>query len=285
MTPQSILVGMDWGESIDALVGIAPGLAVALDATVHAVYVEDAELIRATRIPPVPLLPPMGAIPFDTTSSAELETKFQKEESRLGKLFLQLTADTRIKGSFLVERGEVEEVLVRESRAHDLLLLGKYSERNRVQDAPLGAHVERIVRRAYCPVLLVPPGSELGARFLVAYDGSAGAHRALTSSLTLARAAAAQVGVVIVAREETARHLTREVEAYLQSHQASARIAVRRGDPAEQILAELEGGEYSLLAMGAYGQSRLKEFLGARVTHDVLRRARGATLLLGPMED
>ena len=205
MAVQSILVGMDWGEATGALATVAPDLAIALGATIQAVYVEDVELIRATRMPPVPLLPPMGAIPFDTTSTAELDQKFKREESRLGKLFVQLVADTRIKGSFLVERGDVAEILVRESRAHDLLVLGRFSEKA-TEPTTLGAHVERIVRKAYCPVLLVPPGSQLGDRLLVAYDGSAGAHHALAFALPVHRMSAqaqalgqrgAEVGVVL----------------------------------------------------------------------------------------
>ena len=285
MMVQSILVGMDWGESVDALVAVAPDLAIALDAAIHAVYVEDVELIRATRIPPVPLLPPMGAIPFDTASTSELLEKFKREESRLGKLFVKLVADTRIKGSFLVERGEVTEILVRESRAHDLLLLGRYSEKTPGTGAPLGAHVERILRRAYCPVVLVPPGTELGERFLVAYDGSAGAHRALSMAVRLARATVAQLSVMAVSREETARHLLDEAEAYLNAHHLAAKLLTRTGEPSTQILAEVRTGEYSLLAMGAFGQSRLKEFFGATVTHELLRHVPCATLISGPMED
>ncbi|MFN8547560.1 MAG: universal stress protein [Candidatus Eisenbacteria bacterium] len=284
MAVQSILVGMDWGEATGALASVAPDLAVALGATIQAVYVEDVELIRATRMPPVPLLPPMGAIPFDTTSTAELEAKFKREESRLGKLFVQLVADTRIKGSFLVERGDVSEILVRESRAHDLLILGRFSEKA-TEAATLGAHVERIVRKAYCPVLLVPPSCQLGERFLVAYDGSAGAHHALAFAVRLARATEARVSVVSIANEESRRHLLEEAEAYLANHGCIGKMIGRQGDPSEQILAEIRGGEYSLLAMGAYGRSRLKEFFGATATHELLRRAPCATLVVGPMED
>lgn len=285
MMLQTMLVGMDWGESTESLAALAPELAILLNASVKAVYVEDVELIRATRVPPVPILPPMGAIPYDAISVRELEARFRDEEARLGRIFLKLVSDTRVRGAFLIERGEVAPILIREARAHDLLMIGKYSEKHLGEPAPLGAHVEQILRRAWCPVLLVPPEGRMGPKMLVAYDGSAVAHRALGATLRLSKMSGAEITVLSVANETSAKRILLEAEAYLDAHRAHARMLRREGDPAERILEEMRAGDYDLLAMGAFGQGRLRELLGATVTRDILRRVDRSVLVTGPMED
>lgn len=284
---QAILAGLDWGETVDATAEIAAGLAVALGASLKAIYVEDIRLIEATERAALAILPNAGPIPYSAPNLPELEGEFRAEERALGRRFLRLVADTRVRGSFLVERGEVAEILIRESRAHDLVVLGKYSGGRREGESrrPLGDHVEEVVRRTYCPAVLVPPGARLGDRFLVAYDGSEGAHRALATAVRLARATEARLAIVAVGHPEVTTPLLEESRAYAEAHRAGVRLVAREGRPAEEIAEEAAGWEADLVAMGAHGPHRRRGTFPPETALEVARNLDVTALICGSREE
>lgn len=284
---QTVLVGLDWGETVDSVSELAVELAIALDASVKAIYVEDVELIQATEMAALATLPRAGEIPADMPNWSDLEVEFQSEERVLAKRFLRLVADTRIRGSFLVERGEIPKILVQESRSHDLLVLGKYSEHPLEGEdvRPLGRHVEEVLRKVWVPVVLVPPGAQLGARFLLAYDGSAGSHRVLATLTRLARATSAELEVLSVGKSEASEVLLGQAEAYLAAHRVQATYRRRTGDAADEILAECDEWGADLVGMGAFGTSRRKDVFGADVAVRVLEALDRPALLSGSHEE
>jgi nucleotide-binding universal stress UspA family protein len=287
MLIQSILVGLDWGETADATAGVAVELAIATKAAVKALYVEDEELIRAAQRVSLGSIPTAGTIPLAVPNMGDLEAEFQSEEQVLGRHFLGLVADTRIRGSFLVAQGDVDRILLRESRAHDLLVVGKYSETHREGRGgrPLGRHVERILQHAWCPVVLVPPGAVLGPRTLVAYDGSEESYRALAAAVRLTQAIQGQLRVLAVAPLEIAHGLLDQADAYLATHRTESDLVARDGNIAEQILRETEDWGADLVAMGAFAPPRRRESFGAGVTLDVLVGLPRAALLCGRMDE
>lgn len=279
---ESIAVGMEPGSLLDDVTEIALQLAIVHDTPLRAVYVEDTDLLRASYAAPFPALPPEGPIPMDPNASRELEAKFHEEERELGRRFLKLISDFRIRGSFRVERGSVTDVLVEESRAHDLLVLGKSGASDGESEAPLGDHVESVTRQAYCPVLVVPPGGEVGNRILVAYDGSVVSHRALTTAARLAKVHDAAIRVVVVAEEEEGYDLLGKANSYLESHELTAELERRMGSPAEIILEEATRWDARILAMGAFGHGRISQLFGRAATHRILESVDRVALLCGP---
>lgn len=286
MKIQTILVGLDWGETAEATAGLAVELAIALKASVKALYVEDAELIRAAE-QALRILPATGQIPMEAPNMPMLEAEFQAEEKLLGRRFLRLVADTRIRGSFLVAQGAVDQILLQESRAHDLLVVGKYSENPALggSSRPLGKHVERIVRHAWCPVALVPPGATLGPRILVAYDDTEASHRALSTALGLAQRLPATLRVLAIGDSDATGRLLDRAGAYLDSHHVEGDLIAAVGPATARILRETEEWGADLVAMGAFGPARRRESFGAGVTLDVLEALPCAALLCGGMEE
>jgi nucleotide-binding universal stress UspA family protein len=283
MMMQTILVGLDWGETAEATAGVAVELAIAMKASVKALYVEDAELIRAAERVPLGSIPTAGSIPLTVPNMGDLEAEFQSEERVLGRRFLQLVADTRIRGSFLVEQGEVDRILVRESRSHDLLVVGKYSERHREVGGrrPLGRHVEQVLQHIWCPVVLVPPGATLGPRILVAYDGSGASHRALAAAVRLSQAMQGQLRVISVGPLEIAHAFLDRAESYLESHRTEGDLVARDGHVAEEVLREVTDWGADLLSMGAFTPARRKESFGAATTLEILSQLPRSALLCG----
>lgn len=279
---QSVAVGMELGSVLEDVTDVALQLALLHDSPLRAIYVEDTDLLRASYTAPFPILPPEGPIPMDPNASRELETRFRNEEQELGRRFLRLVSDFRIRGSFRVERGRVQDVLVEESRAHDLLVVGKAGSSADAAAATLGDHVEAVARQAYCPVLVVPPGATLGGRILVAYDGSVVSHRALTTATRLAAVQDAFLRVVVVAGEEEGYELLAKARAYLESHERAAELERRDGHPAEILLEEAARWDAHILAMGAFGHGRISQLFGRAATHRILESVDRLALLCGP---
>ena len=111
---------------------------------------------------------------------------------------------------------------------------------------------------------------------LIAYDGSAGAQRALAHALTLAKILGARIGAIWVRSSlphfpETVDEIAEEKEAadkYLAGLKAEMEIAAhaagmeipcetRSGHPAKTILGYAEDGGFDLIVLGSRGHSEL----------------------------
>ena len=138
---------------------------------------------------------------------------------------------------------------------------------------------EFVVLNCARPVLVVPasgiPG-EIGKRVAVAWNGSANAVRAITSALSLLRAAE-QVSVVVLNAGKPADLHGEEPGAdmalYLARHGVRVEVAASQTDvePGEALLSWAADHGVDLIVMGAYGHSRLREILLGGATRAMLR--------------
>jgi nucleotide-binding universal stress UspA family protein len=111
---------------------------------------------------------------------------------------------------------------------------------------------------------------------VVAYDGSLHAARALQMLQVLGLQDSQAVHVVCVDPDQA--HADRCVEramAFLQSRDIVAQAYARATemDPARVLLEHVHQVQASLLVMGAYGRSALREFFGGSMTCTMLRES------------
>lgn len=142
---------------------------------------------------------------------------------------------------------------------------------------PADAYLETLLFRGARPVLVVPYIHASPPRFataIVAWDGSAPAARALSDALPLLRRIA-RVELVSVTDEpvpeathgRAVRHLARHgVEAVFHTLPGGLPVG-------EALLSHAADRGADLLVMGAYGHSRLREWVFGGVTRDILRTA------------
>ncbi|MDV2988074.1 UNVERIFIED_CONTAM: universal stress protein [Methylobacteriaceae bacterium AG10] len=164
--------------------------------------------------------------------------------------------------------------LVARARAADLLVVGRRGP----DDAPpgtLGVSPGPVLMEAARPVLVVPPrtGRLRGARIVVAWKDGPEARRAVSAALPFIREADQ---VFVVSTGEGARNEgAEEVAGHLARHGASVtthllRTAVSDGD---ELLRFALKQEADLIVMGAYGRTRLREWLFGGVTREMLHRS------------
>jgi len=162
------------------------------------------------------------------------------------------------------------ELLLREARAADLLIIGRRRSEN---DADPGA----IVLRAGRPVLLVP--DTVAAlplrRVVVAWKDTRECRRAVRDALPFLQQAK-EVLLVEVGENESesqAKKNLADVEAYLVRHRVIVAAEVwrrPRGPAAAELLHVVKEEKADLIVAGGYGHSRLGEWIFGGVTCDLL---------------
>lgn len=177
----------------------------------------------------------------------------------------------------------VADTVAARSRTRDLCvvpLAGPY-------DGQIGV-VESVVFDSGRPVLVFRAGeaslSALGPMsVVVAWDGSRSAARAMADALPLlSHAKAIRVLTVLNEKPSAATGLGAEAVRHLKAHglAAVAEEVDANGRPIGEVLdAYLEEHQPDLLVMGAYGHSRLREFVLGGATEHVLRRPKAPLFL------
>jgi nucleotide-binding universal stress UspA family protein len=138
---------------------------------------------------------------------------------------------------------------------------------------------------ANAPVLVVPDDSKGGLGFplraaCIAWDGSNEAAAALRSAVPILQGCD-QVSVLTVT-EKPGGFAALEAMAYLSRHGIKAELAelAPQGSTQETLARAVRDRNAGLLVMGAYGKSRMREYLFGGVTQYFLTEASAPALLL-----
>jgi nucleotide-binding universal stress UspA family protein len=176
-----------------------------------------------------------------------------------------------------------ETFVVSQARSADLVIVGRASSPVDIcRCLDPGAAVLRVGR----PMLVVPPGVDTlqGERILIGWKDSREARRALKDSLPLLHEAksVAIVEVCDDGMEALARRHVEDVAHYLTRHRisvGSATTGAAKHGVANHLIdmARVEGAD--LIVTGAYGHSRLGEWIFGGVTRELLASSSVCCLL------
>ena len=196
------------------------------------------------------------------------ETEFRSAlQSRAGSLEWRST----------VEFGALSGHIAHEARSSDLIITGV--ESGGLFEASRLVNTGDLIMQVGRPVLVVPEGAEALAldQVLVAWKDTRETRRAAVDALPLLKKAAhvTLAEIAVETRLPLARKHLEEVAGWLGRHRAKAegRALLSTGENADQLYAiAKEQGAYVVVA-GAYGHSRLREWVLGGVTRDLLLRA------------
>jgi nucleotide-binding universal stress UspA family protein len=229
---------------------------------------------------PRPDVPPYFK-PSAVKRIAKIYAENAREAAALSEaLFRDNTRDTAVDISWYCVAGELDEAIAERARFADLLILGQFDTEN---PPTLSAFLlpAKVVFEAATPVLVVPDTSrspEIGKHVMVTWDGSREAARAIRDAIPFIEGAA---HVSLIAIDPLRQgHMaggtnTATMVAYLARHgvRAEAREMSSEGKRvAEALIAHATELGADLLVMGAYGHSRVFEFLLGGRTQDLLER-------------
>jgi len=203
-----------------------------------------------------------------------------RTDAALGR-FGEAAARSRIAYETRVDRvlyTEIVDAIATNARYADLAILGQHDP----DDPASGPRYlpEEVVLGCGRPALVVPyigPAKTFGERVVVAWSASREAARAVNDALPLLTRAR-QVAVVSVNPRPWPFAHGEEPGADIGLHLARhgvkvdvQRIEASDIDPANAILSHVADQSADLLVMGAYGHSRLREFVLGGVTRTILR--------------
>lgn len=205
------------------------------------------------------------------TASAEIERKSQEESRKLQALAEQSYGLQLVARPLRVPFGDPASSLTDAAHCHDVTMVG-------FSDGEVSAAMaEAAMFGTGRPVLLVPTDmaetTRPFARIALAWDGSSSASRALLDAMPLIRKADEVIVINAPDEKPIASTDTSGLRDYLIRHGVAPRFIAANTDVlgiglALQQTAKAEGA--GLLVMGAYGHSRLQQFILGGATRQVL---------------
>ena len=295
LTLRTVLCPTDFSDVSARAETYAAALARHYDASLHLLHVD----------PPMPVMAPYGEIPVDARMFEEQRQVADAELVKAGDRARAggLTVETTVKGG-----QPAREILALADRAQaDMLVIGTHG-RGGVEHLLLGSVAEKIMRKASCPVLVVPPGAPgesdaLFSRILCPIDGSAASAHALTYALSLAQETDGHVTLLYVVEPVPAagEFGALDIEEYRRAGEEHARKVLRdavpddvrtwcrldervaTGKPSERILDAARTERADVIVMGVRGRGAIDLLAFGSTTNEVIRRAGCPVLAVHPV--
>lgn len=294
LTLSRVLCPTDFSEVSTKAEAYATALADHYDASLHLLHVD----------PPMPIMAPYGEIPVDVRLFEEQREQALTDLAAAGDRARAKGVDTETS----VRGGQpAREILaVVEEQGADMLVIGTHG-RGGVEHLLLGSVAEKLVRKAPCPVMVVPPASHpetgvLFSRILCPVDGSAASADAVAYALSLARETDGALTLLYVVEPVPAsgEFGALDVEEYRRLGEAHARQVldaavapdvrawchiseqIALGKPSERILDTARREHSDVIVMGVRGRGAIDLLAFGSTTNDVIRRAGCPVLAVHP---
>jgi nucleotide-binding universal stress UspA family protein len=274
VTYRSIMAHLELGHSNADLLGLVGDLAQRFDAGVTGIAVCQ----------PMQIVYSEGYVPADII--VEDREQREKELSTAEAEFRDVlqTRVARLEWRSAVTPDALPEYLAREARGADLLITGV--DRNQsVFDHSRHVSVGDVVMHIGRPVLVVPAAAS-AVNFdnvVVGWKDTRETRRAIADALPFLQKATRVAVVEIVAEPglDAARARLDDVVTWLGRHGVAAEPLARTssGEDAHQLHVVALERNAGLIVAGAYGHSRVREWVLGGVTRDLLLRARHCALV------
>jgi nucleotide-binding universal stress UspA family protein len=215
---------------------------------------------------------------------AELDQQRSQLARQQGKLQLDAAvhqlAEHGIQANRLQRHGDLLETLSEFAEQTRLLVLGKCGARHEGEDAVVGSQLESVLRTQRTPALVVQRHFTAPTSLLFAFDGSETAQRALQQLAANTLLKGLPCHLVMVA-DPSAEHSAQLEDAAAMLRQGGWQVipSLRQGELIPTLTQYLAQQQIALLVMGAYGHSRMRQFVLGSHTSAMLR-ALPCTLLL-----
>ncbi|HMP90132.1 MAG TPA: universal stress protein [Kiritimatiellia bacterium] len=259
---KSILVCTDGSPHGESSVKYGSYLAKRLRARLSALHVLDSRMLNGPMMASISGW--IGAQPF-----SDPLTQFRAIMQEKGEAIIAaVRAQCENEGVHDVEThlmwGHPARVILREEIKVELVVLGQDGEHDEITGEWTGSTVDRVVRHAIRPSLVVPDQFAPIDRIMIAYDGSPHAGRALNEAIQLALDMA--VPLVICTVVESGDHNRAMTHAdtamrLARAHECAAAHLIVEGKPAEMLLQKAVELKCGLLVAGAHGHNRIRDMI------------------------
>ncbi len=163
-----------------------------------------------------------------------------------------------------------------------LLIMGRTGEAHSQASKAVGSHLENVTRTLQQPILVALDGFTAPKRFLMAYDGSATANKALNMVAQSPLLKGVPCHLVMAGkRVERQREQLANAEKMLLGNGFDVTTATLEQDEVRPaLLSYIKENDIELMVMGAWGHSRIRQMLVGSMTNWMLHNSPVPLLLL-----
>ncbi|MCY0095642.1 universal stress protein [Hoeflea ulvae] len=189
-------------------------------------------------------------------------------------------AGEKVAGAHL-RQGEIVETVIEQEAPASMIMVGKRGEEADFASLRLGAHLERFIRASHKPVFVASRAFKPINTVIVAYDGGASSQRLVDHIARNPLFTGLKIDVVTVGQKnrDTEKALE-DAKAILTGAGLEVETTILSGQPDEVLGKRVEDCGSCLVAMGAYGHSRIRAFVLGSTTTEMLRSCKAPVLLM-----
>jgi len=217
---------------------------------------------------------------------AELDEKRSRVALEQGRLMLDAAkaraiADGVPNPTSRQRHGELVDTLLEFEGDIRLLLMGRQGEQGDSAGEHIGSHLENVVRTLHRPILVIPADYSEPQRIMVAFDGSATTRKAVEMVAASPLFRGLPCHVVMVGADKPEAHEQLDwARTTLEKAGFEVTASLRSGQVEDVLCAYRTEHAIDLIVMGAYGHSKIREFLVGSTTTQLVRRSKIPLLLL-----
>lgn len=177
-------------------------------------------------------------------------------------------------------RGEFAEAVAELAGEANLVVLGKHGEKTQNIEE-LGENLEHIARSINTPLLIVAKKMRPIKRIMVAFDGNTASRKTIEYIADMALFSACECHILTIGEEgRSTEVLQKRIKQSLHRKGISVVTAVKKtGSVAEEVKQYSEEHHIDLLMMGAYGHSKLHNFILGSTTKALIHASEIPVLL------
>lgn len=217
---------------------------------------------------------------------AELDEKHSKLALQRGRLILdaarqQIEQAGVTSSDDRLRHGQLLDTLSELESQTRLLVLGKRGFSSADAHGHMGLHVERVIRSVHKPILLTQQQFKTPQRIMLAFDGSATAQKSLQMLAASPLCRGLPVHLVMAAADnETSRAELDTAAQVMRAAGFDTKTAIVEGEPDVVLHQYQQEHVIDLLVMGAYGHSRIRQFIVGSTTSAMICNAKCSLLIL-----
>jgi len=176
--------------------------------------------------------------------------------------------------------GPPSDIICEQALSVDLVIIGSRGEFARWESKMMGATLEAVTRLCNKSLLIARREFRKPTNMLMAYDGSPNANRALAiAGFTAQQFRIPMTLLNVTEHAEHGRMILHEAERYLEPYEITVTSELARGTVDEAIVRHAESNQFDIIAMGAYGHSRIREAILGSTTEQIIKKTKLPVLL------
>lgn len=217
----------------------------------------------------------------------QLDEEHGKCEQKKGQLILDLGKKELAKytdktAEIIHRRGSLVEIVSEFEDDAELIVIGKRGEHHFEDKGHMGSNLEELTRSVQKPILIATEKSKPVQKFLLAYDGSPAAKKAVDYVISHSLFNGVDCHLLKVGQPDLdSEALLKEAEDKLKAASINTISVLKHGQSIDKIISDyIQENELDLLVMGAYGHSKIRSLILGSTTKSLICQADVPLLLI-----